>query len=209
MDCARDMPLLPFIWFTDINDHRPRLLLRSRFLRCRACLGWLAKKMAKDHLDILYSYFCEACLCKTTERGNNTLQTLFRFLGDGMELLVAHHTQHGLGVGNVNPAPLAERAHDHIARQEQANVWLLLECAMCQWWIAGPENDIGFHLGTQFLTERLAYIYLGQHTESLGLESLLHTRDRFFIGHVQGCAKTIGCVHRSFLLLSSGLSMHC
>ncbi len=56
MDCARDMPLLPFIRFTDINDHRPRLLLRPRFLRCRFSNGWLAKKMAKDYLLILFSY---------------------------------------------------------------------------------------------------------------------------------------------------------
>ena len=58
------------------------------------------------------------------------MQTLFRFLGDGMQLLVAHHAQHGLGIGNVDPAPLAESAHDHIAWQEQANVWLLLQCSL-------------------------------------------------------------------------------
>jgi hypothetical protein len=109
--------------------------------------GWLAKKIAKDHLHILYSYFCEACLYLTTERGNNTLQPLFRFLGDGMELLVTHHAQHLLWISDVDPAPLSLGAHDHIAGQQQANVRLLLQCTMRQLWIAGTENDIGFHRG--------------------------------------------------------------
>jgi hypothetical protein len=88
------------------------------------------------------------------------VQPLFRFLGDGMELLAAHHAEHSLGIGNVEPAPMAERAHDDIARQEQANIWLLLQCSMRQLWIAGTENDRGFQLDTQFLTKRLAYINL-------------------------------------------------
>jgi hypothetical protein len=108
------------------------------------------------------------------------LQTLFRFLGNGMQVLIANHAQHRLRISYVDPTPLTERAYDDITRQEQANVWLLLEGAMHQWWIAGPKNEIGFHLGTQFLMERLAYIYLGQHTESLGLECCLSNNFSFF-----------------------------
>src|SRR6266496_3193394 len=50
--------------------------------------------------------------------------------------------------------------------------------------IASPEDDIGFHLRTQFFAQRPAYIYLGQHTKSLSFECFLHTRDRFFIGYL-------------------------
>src|SRR5260370_34417687 len=155
--------------------------------------------MAKDHLHILYSYFCEACLFLTSERGNNTLQPMFRFLGDGMELLVAHYAQHLLWISNIDPAPLPMGAHDHIAGQQQANVRLLLECTMCQVGIAGTENNVGFHLGSLFYAQGLSYIYLGQHTKSLGFEGLLHPRDGFFIGHWQGRARTITRVHCYFL----------
>jgi len=61
----------------------------------------------------------------TTERGNNTLQTLFRFLGNGMQVLIANHGQHRLRISYVDPASLSFSAHDHIAWQKQANIWLL------------------------------------------------------------------------------------
>lgn len=100
-------------------------------------------------------------------------------MGEEETTAASPHAAHGEAAadelfGDVDPAPLPERANDDIARQKQASVWLLLECAMRKLRIACPENERGFHLGTQFLTQRLAYIDLGQHTESLGLESLLH-----------------------------------
>ena len=45
-------------------------------------------------------------------------------------LLVANDAKHSLRISNLNTTTISFSPHDDIAWQEQANVWLLFECAM-------------------------------------------------------------------------------
>jgi hypothetical protein len=109
-------------------------------------------------------------------------------------------------VGHCQPCPASP------GDQRRRRGFPLLGRALRQLGIPGSQDDIGFHLGPQFLSERPANIYFGQHTKTLGFECLLHAWDRFLIRHVQGRAKTIVRRHRSFFLwlwsLSSSTTIH-
>src|SRR5579859_7670262 len=90
------------------------------------------------------------------KRTYDTLQALLSLIGDGIEDLVADDAEHGLWIGDVYTTRCALCAHNHVAREQQADIRLLLKRAVRQGRVAGTQDDVGFHLDTELLAHGLA-----------------------------------------------------
>src|SRR5579859_277236 len=129
------------------------------------------------------------------EGRGNAQKALFRFLGDGAHPVIAHDTQHGFGIGNVNPAARARRSHDDVAGKQQANLRIFGERLMRERRITGAENNVRLHLDAELLMQRALDIYLRQYAEALVFQCVPDLCNRLFVRHVQARAKAIRTSH--------------
>ena len=62
-------------------------------------------------------------------------------------------------------------AHDHVAREQQADVGHRCDRLVCERWIAGTEDAVRRHVDAQLLLHRVLHVDVAQDAEAFGFQS--------------------------------------
>ena len=90
-------------------------------------------------------------------------------------------------------AALCVLTHHHVAREQQADVELGSERLVGQRRVAGAEDHVRPELDTQLLPHRGRDVDLGEHTEALGRQLLLHPCYGLGIGKPDAGGDPVSC----------------
>jgi hypothetical protein len=102
----------------------------------------------------------------------NAAQALLGFVGDGLDLAPADQTDHDLRVEEAHHHAAGRFfAHDHVARQQQSDVRFSLKGLVRQRRVAGAENPLRRHLGTELFLHGALHVDVAQDAEAFDLQS--------------------------------------
>ena len=83
-------------------------------------------------------------------------------------------------------------AHDHVAGQQQPDLWLDLQCLVGELGVAGTQDQIRLGVVAELVLEGGLDVDLGQGAEPLSPEGVLDLGDGVLEGQIQGAGVTVG-----------------
>ncbi len=137
-----------------------------------------------------------AATAAARRRCDNSLQPRARFCRDGGQVRVLDDAHHADRVGDLDACArllvnVGQSAHDDVAGQEEADVWVGGNGAMGERWIARAKDDIRGLFDAQLGFQCRLDINGGQHAEALCLERFGYAGYGVFNAQVEGASESV------------------
>lgn len=101
------------------------------------------------------------------------------FSGDGSEVGVVDQREHPVGVDRGDVGLALGLVDDDVAGEQRAEFGFLAEGAVCEWRVAGAEDQVRLLLDAEFLAQRCLDVDFAEDAEPFGFQLVLDALDSF------------------------------